>query len=314
MSDSDELADTTDKPRGFETTESRFLIPSTDDVLVKYGAATHAGRVRARNEDHYVVVRRRRSREVLSTNVELDELEFPHDEAYTLIVADGAGGEGFGHLASQLAIRTTWESASRAASWLMKLSDAGVDEIQERVNAYAKLIQQAFLAYTRENPRVAGMATTWTCAYVTDWDAIIAHVGDSRAYHGRADKFVQVTHDHTLAEELLQSGASPEDVERFQNVLTRAFGAEGDEVVPDVHQVRMQDGDALLLCSDGLTAVVEDEQIKESVFAHTAPQAACDELIQKALDNGAPDNVTVVLLRVFARRPAAQPGDSLQPT
>ena len=209
MADLNGLADTADGPQGSDSTESRFLIPSTDHPIVQYGAATHQGKVRSRNEDHYVVVRRRRSREILQTNVDLENLDFPQDEAYTLIVADGAGGEGFGHLASQLAIRTTWESARQAASWLMKLGDADAQEIQDRVSGYAKLIQQAFLAYTQENPRVAGMATTWTCAYVTDWDAIVAHVGDSRAYHGRHDKFHQITHDHTLAEELLKSGASP---------------------------------------------------------------------------------------------------------
>lgn len=302
MADSKRLADTADGPGGFTTTESRFLIPSTDDVIVQYGAATHQGKVRRRNEDHYVVVRRKRSREILSANIDLEELDLPQDEAYTLIVADGAGGEGFGHLASQLAIRTTWDSARRAASWLMKLGDADADEIKERVVGYAKLIQQAFLSYTQENPSVAGMATTWTCAYVTDWDAIVAHVGDSRAYHGRPDKFQQVTHDHTLAEELLRSGASPANVAGFHNVLTRAFGGDGEEVIPDVHQIRLTDGDALLLCSDGLTAVVDDEQIAATVFEHPSPQSACDELIELALKKGGPDNVTAVLMRVYARQ------------
>jgi protein phosphatase len=288
----------------FDTTESGFLIPNTDDVAVQYGAATHRGNVRDRNEDHYVIVRQKRSREILSTNVDLEVLDLPRDEAYTLIVADGAGGEGFGHLASQLAIRTTWESARRAAGWLMNLTDADANEIKDRFVSYAKLIQQAFLAYTRKNPDVAGMATTWTCAHVSAWDAVIAHVGDSRAYHGRADRFQQITHDHTLAEELRKSGASPAKVANFQNVLTRAFGAQGEEVIPDVHQIQLQDGDALLLCSDGLTSVVDDQQITATVFAHNAPQAACDELVQLALNNGGPDNVTALLLRVFAREKA----------
>jgi serine/threonine protein phosphatase PrpC len=302
MVDRDDLADTAEHSFGSDTTSSRFLIPASDTVTVQCGAATHQGKVRSRNEDHYVVVRRKRLREIVATNVSLEKLDVPQDEAYTLIVADGCGGEGFGHLASQLAIRTVWESAGRAASWLMNLSDADADQINQRVTAYAKLIQQAFLAHTHDDPRLAGMSTTWTCAYLTDWDAIVAHVGDSRAYHGRQGRLEQITRDHTLAEELLRSGASPGDVARFRNVLTRAFGGDGEEVVPDVHQIQLRDGDALLLCSDGLTAVVQDAEIASLVFSHVEPQVACDKLIELALDRGGPDNITVVLVRLFAVR------------
>ncbi len=300
VTDSHGLEDTTDGPGRGDTTEARFLIPTADRVFVQYGAATHQGKVRPRNEDHYAVIRRKRFREILATNVNIEEVELPQDEAYTVIVADGVGGEGFGHLASELAIRVGWESAGQATSWLMKLAGADADEIKSRVAGHAKLIQQAFLSHTQDNPRVAGMATTWTCAYVTDWDAVIAHIGDSRAYHGRDNKLRQITHDHTLAEELLESGASPGDVARFHHVLTRVFGGEGDEVIPDVHQIHLRDGDALLLCSDGLTGVVDDSKIATTVFAHTSPQAACDELIQLALEGGGPDNITVVLLRIFS--------------
>ncbi len=303
MTDSNDLEDTKDGLERGDTTESRFWIPAQDRVKIQYGAATHQGKVRQRNEDHYAVIRRKRLREILATNVDIEEVDLPADEAYTLIVADGVGGEGFGHLASELAIRIGWESAGRATSWLMKLAGADADEIKARVAGHAKLIQQAFLSHTRDNPRVAGMATTWTCAYVTDWDAVIAHVGDSRAYHGRDNQLQQITHDHTLAEELLESGASPHDVARFHHVLTRVFGGEGDEVIPDVHQIRLLDGDALLLSSDGLTGVVDDARITAAVFGHTSPQAACDELIQMALDGGGPDNITVVLLRICAQQP-----------
>ncbi len=118
MSRMHEPEETSELLPGPDTAESHFLIPATDSALVQYGAATHQGKVRTRNEDHYAVVRRKRSRDILATNVDLDEMELPQDEAYSLIVADGAGGEGFGHLASQLAVRTVWETAGRAASWL----------------------------------------------------------------------------------------------------------------------------------------------------------------------------------------------------
>ncbi len=304
MTHGNELADTSEHHGGSDTTASRFLIPEAERVSYRCGAATHQGKVRSRNEDHFVVVRRRRAREILATNMALQELDLPQEEAYTLIVADGCGGEGFGHLASQLAIRTTWESAGRAATWLMRLSDADASEINDRVATYAKLIQQAFLSHTRDNPSLAGMATTWTCAYLTDWDVVVAHVGDSRAYHGHEGRVEQITHDHTLAEELLRSGASPEDVGRFRSVLTRAFGGDGSEVVPDVHRVQLRDGDALLLCSDGLTTVVKDAEIAATIFSTVDPQSACDRLVELALERGGPDNITVVLMRVYAFLPA----------
>ena len=123
-----------------------------------------------------------------------------------LVVADGVGGEGFGDLASELAVRAGWDSTSRAASWLMRLDGVDDEEIERQVAAVAKAIQQAFLAHCHESPHFAGMATTWTCAYIVGWDAIIAHVGDSRAYHCRDNQATQITRDHTLAEELRKSG------------------------------------------------------------------------------------------------------------
>jgi hypothetical protein len=105
LPDSDTPQDTSQKRAGSDTTASRFLIPETEQVQVEFGAATDVGHVRARNEDHYAIIRRQRSREIVSTNVDLRDVGLPHDESYLLIVADGAGGEGFGIW------RASWSSA-----------------------------------------------------------------------------------------------------------------------------------------------------------------------------------------------------------
>jgi PPM family protein phosphatase len=300
MSDmGDQLPDTTPRPAG--PGSPRDLFPPSEQVLITFGAATHVGKVRARNEDHFAVVRRRRSREVLASNVSLPK-DLPDDEAYSLIVADGVGGGGFGDLASELAVRAGWESASHAASWLMKLDSSTAEEIRQQVAVVAQAIQQAFLKYFRENPEFAGMATTWTCAYVTGWHAFIAHVGDSRAYHCRGGQALQVTIDHTLAEDLRRSGANPDHLTKFRSVLTKAFGGDSTEVVPDVHQLQLHDGDGILLCSDGLSNIVTDQEIARLVFDRLDPQVSCNELIELALSRGAPDNVTTVLVRVAAGR------------
>ena len=184
----------------------------------------------------------------------------------------------------------------------MRLDGIGDEEIRERVAAVATAIQQAFSTHCQENPRLSGMATTWTCAYITGWDAIVAHVGDSRAYWCRNGSLRQITQDHTLAEELRKSGVNPDDIRKFRSVLTRAFSGTAEEVVPDVHQIRLHDGEAILVCSDGLTHVVKDEEIARVVADQPTPQAACDALVALALERGAPDNVTTVLARVSARR------------
>ncbi|MHB8861991.1 MAG: PP2C family protein-serine/threonine phosphatase [Pirellulaceae bacterium] len=284
--------------QGASTAErTTALHPSREPGALRWGAATHIGKVRPRNEDHFAVVRRKRSREVLASNVSLPP-ELTEDEAYVLIVADGVGGEGFGDLASELAVRAGWESASQDPRWLMKLDLSTAEEIRQQVAVVAQAIQQAFLTYCRENPERAGMATTWTCAYVTGWHAFIAHVGDSRAYHCRGGRAHQITLDHTLAEELRRSGAHPEELAKFRSVLTKAFGGDSSEVVPDVHQLHLEDGDAILLCSDGLSNLVTSQEIAALVFNRRDPQATCNELIELALARGAPDNVTAVLARL----------------
>ncbi|MCU0958949.1 MAG: protein phosphatase 2C domain-containing protein [Pirellulaceae bacterium] len=307
MNSSDErLRDTDEHARAAQEQStvpraSRFLIPEPEPVVVRYGAATHVGQVRTRNEDHFAVVRRKRSREILATNVPLQDVEMADDEAYVLIVADGVGGEGFGDLASQLAIRAGWESASRAASWLMRRDDLREGEIERQVATVARAIQQAFLTHSRDNPRLAGMATTWTCAYIIGYDAIVAHVGDSRAYHCHDGRALQITRDHTLAEEMRQSGLPPDQSRKFRSVLTRAFGGEAEEVVPDIYELQLADGDAVLLCSDGLSNLLSDVELAQWAQVHGDPQVLCDELLRQALDRGAPDNVTVVVARVFAQ-------------
>lgn len=305
------LQDTTElelAPADQSTVSRKPLLRSSEfePVVIRYGAATHVGQVRRRNEDHFAVVRRKRSREILATNVPLQDLKLADDEAYVLIVADGVGGEGFGDLASQLAIRAGWESASRAACWPMHRDGLQAADIQRQFATVAHAIQQAFLAHSRDNPHSAGMATTWTCAYVIGCDAIVAHVGDSRAYHVREGQATQITRDHTLAEEMRPSGLSLEQSRKFRGVLTRAFGGDAEEVLPDIYELRLADGDALLLCSDGLTNLVSDAEIAQLAQTLGDPQVLCDELVRQALDRGAPDNVTVIVARVFAE-PRTQP-------
>jgi serine/threonine protein phosphatase PrpC len=260
-----------------------------------FGAASHVGLRRPNNEDHYAVVQRSRARKILLTNVETAGLALPDDEAYVLIVADGMGGQGFGELASELVLRIGWELAGAAPFWVMKFNPELLPKIREKVAAYGRQIQQELREYAEADPELAGMGTTWTCGYVMGSDAIVAHVGDSRAYLYRDGTLRQLTRDHTFAQTLKDVGVPPEETAQYKHLLVNSFGAHPEEVKIDVEHVPLQDGDRLLLCSDGLTDMVGDDEITATLVGDHGAQAACDALIAHALRNGGKDNVTVIV-------------------
>jgi len=268
---------------------------TTQTVEVACGAASHTGKVRENNEDHFAVVRRTRSREILLTNVDTSDVHLPDDHAYTLIVADGVGGRGFGELASEFVLRFGWELAGQATSWLMKFEPTKWDEVRERVVEYVRRIQAALQEKARSNPKLAGMGTTWTCFYVVGSDAVLGHAGDSRAYLYRQGTLRQLTRDHTFAQELIELGMAAKDTTKFKHILTNSLGGKNDEVHPEIDHIALLDGDRVLLCTDGLTDMATDGEIAAMLQAHADPQAAVDALIRLALDHGGKDNVTAIV-------------------
>jgi protein phosphatase len=272
-----------------------MFVPRSPATRVAFGAASHVGCVRENNEDHFAVVRRTRSREILLTNVDLANVSLPDDHAHTLIVADGVGGRGFGELASEFVLRFGWELVGRSTSWLMKFENAHWSEICSRVEAYVNRIQTALQEYAQSEPKLAGMGTTWTCVYIMDSDAILAHVGDSRAYLFRRGTLQQLTRDHTFAQELIDIGMPPHETAQFKHVLTNSFAARNEKVVPQIEHISLQGRDRLLLCTDGLTDMVADVEIAAVLQRYESPQATCDLLVDVALRHGGKDNVTVVV-------------------
>lgn len=279
-----------------------FFAEPPEPVQIQLGAATHAGLVRGNNEDHYAVVRRTRSQELLLSNLPAGPGRSFHEHAYMMIVADGMGGAAFGELASQMVIEAGWELAGRATSWVMRLTDVDAQQVQERVNAYAQRIEE-FIQEHSTVPGRGGMGSTWTGAYVMGRDVVIAHVGDSRVYRFRDGLLKQITQDHTLAEELIRTGLAPESAKNFGHVLTNCFGGGTDEVIPELHHLRLEDGDRLLLCTDGLTGMAADEEITEVLADAESPQRACDALVDLALKHGGKDNVTVVVAAITSEQP-----------
>ena len=210
-------------------------------------------------------------------------------------IADGMGGAQAGELASRLA-KTAIEEGAAAA-----VDEGGLVEAVQTANA--KVFERA-----HQDPSAAGMGTTATVALVDERAATVTlgHVGDSRAYHLRDGRLEQLTSDHSLVGELIRSGRLTEDeaaVHPHRSVITRALGTE-PEVDVDVERAALAPGDLLLLCSDGLSAMVRDDEIARILDATgREPHAAADALVRAANEAGGIDNVTVVLVELVEGDP-----------
>ena len=203
-------------------------------------------------------------------------------------VADGMGGHLAGEVASGIAI----DAVKRMAA---SNDIASISVMRDAVNA----AHQAIMARAKENPACAGMGTTLSVMWRGGHYMYIAHVGDSRIYRWRGGELEQITQDHSLVEELVRARIiTREEARRHprRNIITRALGTQGDNA-PDLLAADRQKGDLWLLCSDGLTGMVSDEEIARTLGRETSLDAAADSLLAQALDAGGRDNETLILWR-----------------
>ncbi len=270
---------------------------STPPVRVLVGAASHVGKVRQNNEDQYAVIRRRRSREALMTSLPSGVLFEDEEEAYILLVADGMGGAAFGEVASELAVRTIWELEASMGSWPDKVDDNSANRLQEDVDDFIQLIHRRIRQRAREQPELVGMGTTLTAVISIGLDVFVVHVGDSRAYHAYGDEIRQITRDHTLAQQLVDAGIEASRTQAFQHVLTNCLGADARQVTSEIHHLLLNQGDHLILCTDGLSDLVSADEIHLAITGTDGSQSACERLIELALERGGKDNITVVIAR-----------------
>jgi PPM family protein phosphatase len=204
------------------------------------------------------------------------------------VVADGMGGAQAGEVASRIAVESF---------------QPGLPDSPEPELALAELAQAAnarIHELSHLHAEQAGMGTTLTAVYVGEQEVAIAHVGDSRAYCLRAGDLLRLTDDHSLVDELMRQGRlTPEEaIEHPQrSVITRALGPEGSVEV-DTRSFRAKADDVYLLCSDGLTTMISEEQIAELLRAHVSLREAGEALISAANEAGGRDNITVVLMRL----------------
>lgn len=229
------------------------------------------------------------------------------------VLADGMGGYNAGEVASGIAVGVIKEGLLPELVAGRDLSKVDVHTglthaallLQQQIAAANKAIYEA----AQNRPECAGMGTTVVAAVFHGNRVSIAHVGDSRCYRLRGERFEQLTRDHSLLQEQIDSGLITREQAKHaqhKNLVTRALGID-PSVEPEIHEYPVAAGDIYLLCSDGLCDMVDDEDIGMTLQALGANLKLCaQQLVQMANDNGGRDNVSVILVRVLREYPAAR--------
>ena len=220
------------------------------------------------------------------------------------VLADGMGGHNAGEVASSMAVEAVLNELKE------DLSEQESNQVSHNIMSAIDYANSNIYEKSLKNPEQAGMGTTLVVAYVTDSFVRIANIGDSRAYVVSQNKICRITVDHSVVEELVQRGSiTREEARRHpdKNIITRALGTdlfvEADyyDYVPTV-------GETILLCSDGLTEMVDEDEIKDIINNAENENLAVQSLVEKANENGGVDNITVVALR-FAEEAKADDAD-----
>ena len=230
---------------------------------------THRGAVRQQNQDAFAI------------------RNLP-DGRVIALVCDGMGGARASNIASAMAVKLFTEEFLRTS---------GREE--ERMRTAAALANREVFQRSLRDEDCAGMGTTLVAALAGEGGAVILNEGDSRAYHINQEGIVLVTRDHSLVADLVERGElTREEARRHpnKNLITRALGADPD-LMADCFRQPMAPGDYLLLCSDGLSNVVEEQEMLYEVIHGEGDESCCQRLLDIALSRGAPDNVTAVLIR-----------------
>ncbi len=275
--------------------------PFSSLVVVDFHAMSDKGHVRTQNEDHFLVLRGGRAIETVMSNLgDSQPGDLFEETAFGMVVADGVGGEVAGEVASRQAIYTLLSLALHTPDWNFRWGPRERNTVMWRMKDRFRRVNAALLRDSASNTSLGGMCTTMTAAISHGDDLIVGHIGDSRAYLLHEGKLVRLTRDHTLGARLVEDGThSPNDrlVQELRNVLMQALGSRETECVPDVHDYLLEDGDQVLLCTDGLSDMVEDRLIETVLNEAASAKAACRSLVDLALSNGGRDNVTAIVAR-----------------
>lgn len=248
-------------------------------MTLEFFSATDTGRVRDNNEDSVA----------LEPGVGL------------AVLADGMGGYNAGEVASQM---LTSFIKSELGRWLAEAGQHATDaDVRRAMDICVDNANRAIFNAANTNPRYAGMGTTLVLAVFRQQSVLLGHVGDSRAYRLREGQLIQLTRDHSLLQEQIDAGLlTPEEAvfSSNKNLVTRAVGVE-DTVMLEIHQHELLPGDHILMCSDGLSDMVDDTSLAQLLQNHPDLPETAQALIDAANDMGGKDNIAIVLARAEGR-------------
>lgn len=247
---------------------------------MEYYLKSHVGKVRSNNEDfigHFPLC----------------------DGVHIFVVSDGMGGHNKGEVASRIATTTVISAMENQKSQIENFIETG--KLQSVMDLLINSIKMANHAVYEEGEKEEffGMGTTMVAAVITGDRLMVANVGDSRCYLMRDDKVKQLTKDNSFVQELVESGIiTPEQAATHaqKNVITRAIGTDCDIKV-DTYEFELEDEDLIMLCSDGLTNMIKDEELLKILFSTVNLEEKANGLIDKALENGGLDNISLICIK-----------------
>jgi protein phosphatase len=289
--------------------EARAFQPPSASIGLEVAGASVCGKTQVHNTDHYVAIRLGRMQETLTSSLAAADLPPRFEEyAYARLVADGLDGDGSGGRASRFALSTLAHLAIRYGKWNVRIGPDTASDIVKQGEFLYRQVTDAVIHASRADSGLAGMATSLTALYVAGADLFFAHVGHSRAFLFRNGVLIQLTMDHTL-ERLISASAALRRV-RLEARRPRAaqpaapdnsspgsdaLGVRANATEIAIEHVQLWPADRLLLCTDGLTSVVREEQIADVLAGQRRPADDAKRLVDLAIASGATDSVTVLL-------------------
>ncbi|NRA34407.1 MAG: Stp1/IreP family PP2C-type Ser/Thr phosphatase [Polyangiaceae bacterium] len=266
---------------------------STGQLELSLFGLTDVGQIREHNEDNLIIADLSQGQRGI---VESSQTQTVGPRGTLFGVCDGMGGAAAGEVASQMAVDIVYERLTTGESPTDReaLARLVVGAIEE---AGARIYEDA-----RTDRTHRGMGTTSTIGAMLDNRIYFGQVGDSRAYLMRGDQFVQVTRDQSLVNQLIEAGQlTEEEAETFEhnNIILQALGT-ADSVQVDLTYADVRDGDTLMLCSDGLSGMLRDVELKAFILEHSDPAECCQAMITAANEAGGHDNVTVIIVKIVS--------------
>jgi len=279
--------------------------PPSAAASLYLAAASMCGRLRPQNTDHYLAIRLGRLQETLTSSLTPADLPPRFEEyGYAMLVADGLGERGAGARASRVALSALAHLAIRYGRWNVRVDSDSMAEISEQGAFLYRRVHDAVLEATRADTRLADMATSMTAMYVAGADLFFANVGHSRGFLYRDGGLFQLTTDHTLenargdAVRPVAMGYTKKDL---THVVTNTVGGRS-QVDVAIEHIDLLNGDRLLLCTNGLTDAVGENDIAATLALQRRPEDDCQRLIDLATHARAADDVTVVVADYRMRR------------